>query len=232
VVRSVHACNFARTIRGRTRCPAAGVRWAIALIALVAGCQPGGRTTAPRTRSLCGEAEAIAGSRAAAALEERLGGTVAHAAAIDRMRAVERRLARGTPELRGEWQYRILASDRVDAFSLPGGLIYITRGLYERRIGNDNDLLAAALAHEMAHVIRKDSLKPARGTAAEALEREMSADRCAARYLQAAGYDARCLTDLLRIIEDAQPPGWAEARIQALGARPAKRANSLAHSNP
>jgi len=149
-------------------------------------------------------------------LEERFGGTVCYAIALERTRYVGRRLAAANPELAIDWQFSILASDKVNAFSLPGGLVYITRGLYERRIGEDNDLLAAVIAHEMGHVVRKDSLRPTCHDSREALDREMAADRCAARYLVKAGYDIRCLIDLLRLIKDVQPPGWYTARIEAL----------------
>jgi predicted Zn-dependent protease len=158
------------------------------------------------------------GQRAAPALERRFGGTFDDTALLNRLRYVGQRLAAASPELDRPWHYRLLASDRINAFSLPGGLIYITRGLCERRIGQDNDLLAAVIAHEAAHVMGQDSLKAGRRGPDQALEREISADRRAARYLSAAGYDARCLGDLLRLLKDVQPPGWANARIAAQAA--------------
>ena len=186
------------------------------LLMLLIGCQAGGQAASPQTQAVCGDAEALAGRQAAPLLEERYGGVVTRTVAIERMRHIEQRLTRANPDLRGEWRFHLLASDKVNAFSLPGGILYVTSGLYERRIGDDDGLLAAVIAHEMAHVQRKDSLKPACHSASEALAREMSADRAAARHLFAAGYDVQCLTDLLRMIEDVQPRGWAEARIASL----------------
>jgi Peptidase family M48 len=50
------------------------------------------------------------------------------------------------------FQLRILDSDQVNAFSHPGGYIYITRGLLNS-IGDDEDyMLEFAIGHEMAHV--------------------------------------------------------------------------------
>ncbi len=186
------------------------------LVLLVAGCQAGGRTAGPQTLAVSGEAEALAGRQAAPLLEERFGGVVENTAAAQRANYIVQRLSRASPDLQREWRFQILASDKINAFSLPGGLIYMTQGLYERRIGDDGDLLAALIAHEMAHVVRKDSLKPNCQSQPEALDREVSADRLAAEYLHAAGYDARHLPDLLRLIEDVQPEGWAEVRIAAL----------------
>ena len=112
----------------------------------------------------------------------------------------------------GPWRFHLLASDHANAFSLPGRLIYVTRGLY-RRVKVDDVLLAAAIAHEMAHVVRKDSLRPKCRTAEASLRREMAVDRLAARYLASAGYHDDCLADLLLMTEDVQPPGWAKLRV-------------------
>ncbi|QMV00576.1 M48 family metalloprotease [Devosia sp. D6-9] len=45
----------------------------------------------------------------------------------------------------------ILDSSEVNAFALPGGYVYVTRGILA--LANDSSELAAVLAHEMAHVI-------------------------------------------------------------------------------
>nr|WP_246273074.1 M48 family metalloprotease [Oricola thermophila] len=48
------------------------------------------------------------------------------------------------------YQITILDSPNVNAFALPGGYLYITRGLLA--LANDTAELAAVIAHEMAHV--------------------------------------------------------------------------------
>lgn len=48
------------------------------------------------------------------------------------------------------YQITILNSPSVNAFALPGGYLYITRGLLA--LANDSAELAAVIAHEMAHV--------------------------------------------------------------------------------
>ena len=52
------------------------------------------------------------------------------------------------PDLR--YQVTILNSPSVNAFALPGGYLYVTRGLLA--LTNDESEIAAVLAHEMAHV--------------------------------------------------------------------------------
>ena len=59
----------------------------------------------------------------------------------------------------------LLNSPEVNAFALPGGFLYVTRGLMA--LANDSSELAAVLAHEMAHVssnhaiIRQEKLNSA-----------------------------------------------------------------------
>ena len=49
-----------------------------------------------------------------------------------------------------KYRITVLNSPRVNAFALPGGYLYITRGLIA--LANDSSELAAVLAHEMGHI--------------------------------------------------------------------------------
>jgi len=55
------------------------------------------------------------------------------------------------PDLK--YDVTILNSPAVNAFALPNGQLYVTRGLIA--LANDNSELASVLAHEMAHVIAR-----------------------------------------------------------------------------
>ncbi len=55
------------------------------------------------------------------------------------------------PELK--YEVTILNSPAVNAFALPNGQLYVSRGLIA--LANDNSELASVLAHEMAHVIAR-----------------------------------------------------------------------------
>ena len=48
------------------------------------------------------------------------------------------------------YKITLLDSPKVNAFALPGGFLYVTRGLMA--LANDSSELAAVIAHEMAHV--------------------------------------------------------------------------------
>jgi hypothetical protein len=53
------------------------------------------------------------------------------------------------------WQLRIVESDRLNAYSSPDGNVYVETGL-ARMAGSSSGLWAAILAHEIAHVVRRD----------------------------------------------------------------------------
>ncbi|MBU0678162.1 MAG: M48 family metalloprotease [Verrucomicrobia bacterium] len=54
------------------------------------------------------------------------------------------------PETFGGYHFLVLDSDEINAFSAPGGLIFVSRGML--RLCKDEDDLAAVLAHEVGHV--------------------------------------------------------------------------------
>jgi predicted Zn-dependent protease len=55
------------------------------------------------------------------------------------------------------WQFGVLEAPQLNAFAVPGGTIFITRGLLEK-MRNEAEL-AGVLAHEIVHVLRKHHLK-------------------------------------------------------------------------
>jgi predicted Zn-dependent protease len=61
------------------------------------------------------------------------------------------------PELFNGYHVLILDSSELNAFASPGGHIFITKGLVE--LTASEDMLAAVIAHELAHIMMKHSLK-------------------------------------------------------------------------
>jgi predicted Zn-dependent protease len=61
------------------------------------------------------------------------------------------------PATYGGYHFLLLDSGEINAMSCPGGLVFITRGLYE--LAESEDELAAILAHEISHVALKHGLK-------------------------------------------------------------------------
>jgi len=59
------------------------------------------------------------------------------------------------PEL--NFRFGVLNSNSINAYSAPGGYVFITRGLYDS-VKNDQEL-AAVLAHEIEHIVKRHALK-------------------------------------------------------------------------
>jgi Zn-dependent protease with chaperone function len=63
---------------------------------------------------------------------------------------IGRRLAAASPRPSVQYEFRVVNTKEVNAFAVPGGFIYVNRGLIELSQGEDE--LAAVLAHEIGHV--------------------------------------------------------------------------------
>ncbi len=56
-----------------------------------------------------------------------------------------------------QWQFQVVNSDVVNAFALPGGFVYVNRGVLER--ASNTSEVAGVLAHEIEHVVKRHSVK-------------------------------------------------------------------------
>ncbi len=68
-----------------------------------------------------------------------------------------RRIASHTSRADLDWQFAVVNTDVVNAFALPGGFIYVNRGVLERA-SNESEL-ASVLGHEIEHVVERHSVK-------------------------------------------------------------------------
>src|SRR6478672_1233676 len=66
-------------------------------------------------------------------------------------------IARATSRPDLDWRFYVVDSHEVNAFALPGGFIYVNRGLIERAARLDE--LAGAIGHEIGHVVRRHSVQ-------------------------------------------------------------------------
>jgi len=71
--------------------------------------------------------------------------------------ALGRRIASRTSRADLDWQFRVVNSEVVNAFALPGGFIYINRGVLSR--ASNMSEVAGVLGHEIEHVVRRHSVK-------------------------------------------------------------------------
>jgi len=139
---------------------------------------------------------------------------------------VGQRLAKQSQRPNLPWHFTVVDSPDVNAFSLPGGYVYITRGLLAYL--NSEAELAGVVGHEIGHVTVRDGVRQpdaplpapelgsilepgAANQAGAALlqalapawaagyghERELEADRLGAAYLAKTGYDPQAMLKTL-----------------------------------
>jgi len=130
-----------------------------------------------------------------------------------------------------DYHFMVLDEDEVNAVSLPGGYVYINKGLVDK-VDNDDEL-AAVLAHEVGHIVARHSIKKLQalqgysilrilvavapssgevGAASDAAftelllgysrEDELLADQLGARYAKLAGYDPYAMITFLRKLQE------------------------------
>lgn len=143
-----------------------------------------------------------------------------------------------------KWSLTILKPGFVNAFAVPGGHIYITRGLLGK-IKTDDEL-AAVLGHEVGHVVAKHSMNSIKHQVAYQFiinqlnkrsdklkslgqiysvfaglrysrKNEHEADYYGARYAALAGYNPRGMVDFLKILKKVNPrePSQIETSIRS-----------------
>lgn len=140
------------------------------------------------------------------------------------------------------WTLRLLDSSHVSVRSGPGGYVYVTRGLLAF-LGSEAEL-AAALAHEVAHVSGRDWRRQAESLVAHGVEdgdisklrpddrlallsrlrrEEHLADERALEYLERAGYARGGLAEVLGLFEALERLAGGNRVPPSLRTHPATR---------
>lgn len=131
-----------------------------------------------------------------------------------------------------DYYFKVLDEEEVNAFALPGGFVYVNKGLVEK-VANDDEL-ASVLAHEVGHIVARHSIKKLQammgysilriltvaipqgaaevGNAADiaftqimlgySRDDELSADQLGVRYTKLAGYNPRAMIDFLEKLQE------------------------------
>lgn len=95
-------------------------------------------------------ADAVIGRREHPSIVAAYGGEYSHRRTEIMLEQIVSRLLVAAQQPQTSFTITILNSPQVNAFALPGGFIYVTRGILA--LANDTSELAAVLAHEIAHV--------------------------------------------------------------------------------
>jgi predicted Zn-dependent protease len=87
--------------------------------------------------------------------------------ATDYVEEIVHRLTAEAPGARFDYRVKLVDASDINAFALPGGFLYVNRGLVES-VRSEGEL-AGVLAHEIAHVAMRHGTRQAtKGTAAQA----------------------------------------------------------------
>lgn len=99
--------------------------------------------------------EKAMGDAYAASIRQQLSVTT-DAALTSRVEVLARRLAVASGADAREWRYYVVDDTLVNAFAVPGGHIFVFRGLLER--ARTDAEVAGVLGHEIAHVVLRHSV--------------------------------------------------------------------------
>ena len=147
--------------------------------------------------------------------------------------SVGQKLAKASDRPKLEYTFTVLDTEDVNAFAIPGGFVYISRGILPY-LSSEAEL-AAVLGHEIGHVTARHASKqqtqgtlagiasiataivtrqPALGdltnVAGEAVVRgygrdmELEADKLGAEYLARTGYDPNAITTVIGTLKDQE----------------------------
>lgn len=120
--------------------------------AVVGACRTNPTTGRSQFQALSRDQEIALGVQASPQMTSEFGGKVSDAQLQAYVEGIGRALAARTeadnPKL--PWEFTLLDSDVINAFALPGGKVFITRGLAER-LTNEAQM-AGVLGHEVGHV--------------------------------------------------------------------------------
>jgi predicted Zn-dependent protease len=146
---------------------------------------------------------------------------------------IGQRLARVSHRAHLDFTFTVLDSPDINAFALPGGYVYITRGIMAYL--DSEAELAGVLGHEIGHVTARHSVRQQGGQVASGIlsvliaavtgsaaagdlsqqigtgmvrgygrEHELEADRLGAEYLHKTGYDPDNMLEVISVLKDQE----------------------------
>lgn len=170
-----------------------------------------------RTVLLTAEDDIRAGQEGAKAVEADIG-VLDDPELVAYVERIGDKLVRGLPYREFPFRFQIVDQMEPNAFALPGGQIFVSRGLLA--LANNEDELACVIAHEIVHVVRRHSAQQqaivryqrafaprfgqARMMAAYSRDMEREADDLGQKLAAAAGYDPMGMSTFMRRLDQRE----------------------------
>jgi len=135
----------------------------------------------------------------------------------DYVNKLGQRLLRGVPRMGFSYQFKIVDQFEPNAFALPGGYIFISRGLLA--LANSEDELACVMGHEIIHAAHRHAAMQqslagagplampwirAANMAAYGRDMERDADKGGQMLAAAAGYDPMGMSSFMRQLDQLE----------------------------
>lgn len=171
--------------------------------------------------------------------------------------SVGQKVARHSHRPNLQYHFTVLDSPEINAFALPGGYVYITRGILAYL--NSEAELAAVLGHEIGHVTARHGVRQASAAQAADLgvtlvsifvpqiapsfgqslagallsgygrDHELEADRLGAGYLALSEYDPQAMIRVIGVLKNQE---LFDAEIAKQEGRPPRRYHGLFATHP
>lgn len=100
--------------------------------------------------------EITIGQQGAADIEKQYG-VLSNHPDLPRLTKIGKAIAARTQRPQLPWTFKVINDDSVNAFSLPGGPVYVTKGLLDLNVSDSE--LAGVVGHEAAHINQRHSAK-------------------------------------------------------------------------
>jgi predicted Zn-dependent protease len=204
----------------------------VTIVLLTAGCAVNPITGDEELMLFDEEQDIAMGRHFAPQVEKQMGGRIHDKELQEYVDRVGQRIGRVSQKPQLEYHFVALNHKSVNAFALPGGYLFITRGMLEKL--ESEAQLAAVLAHEIVHVVARDTanmmsnelglntllvgtaavVKPSRSVMTTAVitskilelkysrEDERQADLAGMKYMVRAGYDPNGVVEVMQMLQE------------------------------
>ena len=125
------------------------------ILCLIAGCAVNPITGQEELMLIGKNQDLEIGRKYAPEIEKQMGGSIKNEALQNYINTVGQKIAAVSHRMGWEYHFAALEHDSLNAFALPGGYVFITKGMLKEL--QTEAQLAAILGHEVGHIVARDT---------------------------------------------------------------------------